>query len=405
MPLRPPAGFISANYDPLKNPDAPTGVSATAGDTQASVSFTAPANVGGSAITAYYAVSNPSQVTVSGTSSPITVTGLSNGTSYTFQVWALNSFGPGPFSAASGSVTPATPVVALFANGYISGGSATTNVNYLVLTTAGNATSFGSLLTSGGSSCGAVSSSTRAVFAVGSGNVLEYATFATTGSFADFGDLTINHTPYSCGMSSSTRGVFGGGQPSGLTNVLDYITIASTGNAIDFGDGPVAFGYSGGCASTTRGVYAGGLTGAGFSFTAAINYITIATTGNATSFGNLNFSQSWPTASCSNSTRGVFAGGFNDGAGNSSINNIDYITIATTGNATDFGDLTSNRSMMGAASSSTRGFFAGGGSTNGSYLNIIEYITFASTGNAADFGDLTSARSYISGCSNAHGGL
>jgi hypothetical protein len=61
--------------------------------------------------------------------------------------------------------------------------------------------------------------------------------------------------------------------------------------------------------------------------------------------------------------------------------------------------------MMGAASSSTRGVFAGGGSTNSSYVNIIEYITFASTGNATDFGDLTSARNYISGCSNAHGGL
>ena len=106
MPLRSPAGFISAFFDPLKNPDAPTIGTATAGNATASVTFTAPANVGGSAITQYYAVSNPSQITTSGASSPITATGLANGTAYTFNVWALNSYGPGAFSAASNSVTP-----------------------------------------------------------------------------------------------------------------------------------------------------------------------------------------------------------------------------------------------------------------------------------------------------------
>ena len=137
MPLRPPAGFISANFDPLRNPDAPTGVTASAGDAQASVSFTAPANVGGSAISAYYAVSNPGQITASGASSPVTVTGLTNGTAYTFQVWALNTFGPGAFSAASGSVTPAA------ARGVFGGGGVT--IDYVTIATTGNATNFGTL--------------------------------------------------------------------------------------------------------------------------------------------------------------------------------------------------------------------------------------------------------------------
>lgn len=106
MPLRPPAGFISAFYDPLKVPNAPTIGTATGGNTQASVTFTAPTNVGGSAISAYYAVSNPGQITGTAASSPITVTGLTNGTAYTFTVWALNTYGPSPYSAASGSVTP-----------------------------------------------------------------------------------------------------------------------------------------------------------------------------------------------------------------------------------------------------------------------------------------------------------
>ena len=107
MPLRPPAGFRSAFYDPLKVADAPTIGTATAGDAQATVEFTAPSNVGGAALTQYYAVSNPNQTTGNAASSPVAVTGLTNGTAYTFRVWALNSFGPSPYSAASGSVTPA----------------------------------------------------------------------------------------------------------------------------------------------------------------------------------------------------------------------------------------------------------------------------------------------------------
>ena len=83
-------GFIG--QDGLNAPDSPTGVSASAGDAQADVSFTAPTDVGGSAITGFRAQSNTG-IGASGTSSPITVTGLSNGTSYTFNVWAINAFG------------------------------------------------------------------------------------------------------------------------------------------------------------------------------------------------------------------------------------------------------------------------------------------------------------------------
>lgn len=282
------------------------------------------------------------------------------------------------------------------------GGGSSTGVNYVNLETTGNGTSFGSLI-SAGSGQGTASSKSRAVFC-GSGNVIQYTTFATTGTFDDFGDLTLARN-YAAGMSSSTRGVFAGGQPSSLTNVMDYITIATAGNAADFGDTTTDTGYAGGCASSTRGVFGGGLSGAGFSYTNVIEYITIASTGNSTDFGDLSFSQSWPTASCSNSTRGLFAGGFNNANGTTSINNIDYITIASVGNATDFGDLSSTRAAMGAAASLTRGFFAGGTSNGSTNVNIIEYVTIASAGNATDYADLTATVVYLSGCSNAHGGL
>jgi hypothetical protein len=89
-------------------PGVPTGVSATAGNTQATITFTAPANNGGSAITGYTVTSSPGSFTGTGSASPITVTGLTNGTAYTFTVTATNAIGTSVASSASNSVTPST---------------------------------------------------------------------------------------------------------------------------------------------------------------------------------------------------------------------------------------------------------------------------------------------------------
>lgn len=110
MSQRYQGGFLTASYFPLKTPNAPTIGTATAGDASASVAFTAPANVGGGAITGYTVTSSPGGFTGTGASSPITVSGLSNGTAYTFTVVATNAFGTGPQSAASNSATPVPPV-------------------------------------------------------------------------------------------------------------------------------------------------------------------------------------------------------------------------------------------------------------------------------------------------------
>ena len=87
----------------------------------------------------------------------------------------------------------------------------------------------------------------------------------------------------------------------------------------------------------------------------------------------------------------------------SRVNTITFITIATLGNPTDFGDLLAGRNDHDSTASQTRGFIVGG--SNPAKTNTIEFITFSSTGNAQDFGDLTQARNQPLAFSDVHGGL
>jgi len=102
----------------------------------------------------------------------------------------------------------------------------------------------------------------------------------------------------------------------------------------------------------------------------------------------------------SGNTRGLFAGGYNF---STRSNVIDYVTISTLGNATDFGDLWSNLYALAGVSNKVRAIFGGG--TDGSYNDTIQYVNIDTTGNTTDFGDLTQARNTYCGASNGHGGL
>jgi len=123
MSMRYAAGFISAFYNPLKNPNAPTIGTATAGINSLSIAFTAPSDVGGSAITSYIATAKRTSdgvlFTASSSSSPITVTGLT-AVAFTATVVAVNSYGPSAPSAASNSATPLA-IGDAFAGGYLAG--------------------------------------------------------------------------------------------------------------------------------------------------------------------------------------------------------------------------------------------------------------------------------------------
>ena len=194
------------------------------------------------------------------------------------------------------------------------------------------------------------------------------------------------------------RALLGGGTVGGGTGHRDHIhqlSIQSQGNTEEFGDLTNARWIPAPSSSYTRGVWSGGggpspgsPTGAYVNF---IDFVTIASSSNATDFGDQTAEKGYHTG-LSNETRGIIAGGYNDSVGK--INVIEYITIATAGNAQDFGDLTAARMQLAAAGSPTRGLFFGGSinpSVNG---NVVDYITIATTGNASDFGDMTSTKKY-----------
>ena len=286
-------------------------------------------------------------------------------------------------------------------------------IQYVQAQSQGNAVDFGSL-SSINSGPAATASSTRAVFAGGSNhpsynwNTIEYVTIATTSNTTDFGDLSQGRSDMQ-GCGNQTRGIFGPGYNTSPTpspynsNVIDYITIASVGNATDFGDSSIDGRGIAALASPTRGIFAGGYTPSSPNMTNIIEYITIATAGNATDFGDMATSRMNMTGGgCSSNTRGLFAGGVNLPSV-TGYNLIDFITIATTGNSQDFGDLTVGGQGVGASSNNLRGVF--GGRTNPSKQNVIDYVDIATTGNASDFGDMTSIIANAHGTSDSHGGL
>lgn len=221
--------------------------------------------------------------------------------------------------------------------------------------------------------------------------------FASEGNATNFGDASLHrYSPASLG--NDTRAVFVGGHTPSKVNTIDFHVFATEGNASDFGDATTVLNKAGSTASSTRGITGGGNRP---NASNVIDYITIASTGNSTDFGDLTVARS-NLGGGGSSVRGLFAGVYPVG------NVIDFVTISSTGDASDFGDLTVSRSTQnGSMGSNTRALFAGGYiyPASPAVSDVIDFVTIASTGNAADHGDLTAGRQNHAGASNGHGGL
>ena len=200
------------------------------------------------------------------------------------------------------------------------------------------------------------------------------------------------------------RGVIGGGSlipSSTAVNTLNLITIATTGDATDFGDLSHGGAYRGGLASSTRGIFASA------SNDETYDYVTISSQGGANDFGDISFFGTGVRA-VSNNTRGLAFGGVENitlSPTNTINKNIEFFTIASTGDGTDFGDLTVARRDGGATGSVTRAIIGGGQQPGPANSNIIDSVEFSSQSNCTDFGDLTQVYHAHTGVSDSHGGL
>ena len=283
------------------------------------------------------------------------------------------------------------------------GPSATDTIDYVNIASTGNAADFGNMPGNRYYMRG-YGSRTRGLWAQDTAtgtDIIEYITISSTGDAIDFGNLT-DGSESGCWTGDATRACAWEGE-NPTTNVISYVTISTTGNAVDFGDMTHAVRHICGLQSQTRGVVPGGWSNQPAPGNISmIQYITTSTLGNSSDFGDISISQSLRGhAAGSNAVRGLYGGGIQYPGGVQ--NGIEYITIATLGNGTDFGDLLyTGRQEGGGCASSTRAVF--GGAYSPSVLNTINYVQIMTTGDALDFGDLTVARG-TGALSNGHGGL
>lgn len=224
----------------------------------------------------------------------------------------------------------------------------------------------------------------RGIFAGGntSHNQIDYITINSTGNATDMGDMTTTRElPAACSNGTSNRMVVGGGYSGGYLSSMEYFNMSSFAGSSFFGS--LATG-----GRTNMGGSDNGSNGRGFFISGSqsggvrnyIEYITISSTGNSTDFGDVINARADHHA-CSNLT------------GNRVITidghvSLNYFNATSLGDASDFGDLSQARTLSCAGTSNgtnNRAVF-GGGNTNG---NVIDYVTITTTGNATDFGDLT----------------
>ena len=232
-------------------------------------------------------------------------------------------------------------------------------------------------------------------------NIIDYVTISSSGNAIDFGDMT-DHRRLGASFSSSTRGIMAGGITPSRVNVIDYVEMSTKGNANDFGDTFHLFANAmNGISNGIRGVYNGGQDGSS-NISEIIQTVTISSKGNASKFGELT-NKRRSTGTCSNSTRGVFAAGYNGGSG---LTSIEFITISSEGNGTDFGDLarSGTTTYTSGSASQTRAFFSGG-YYEPAITEEIDYLLYSSGGNTKPFGDLAVTTESGSACSDSHGGL
>lgn len=324
-----PTSTASSSVTATTVPQAPTIGTATAGSAgsgQATVAFTAGAT-GGSTITGYTATSSPGSITGTGSSSPITVTGLTNGTAYTFTVTATNANGTSSASSASNSITVPVPTFVYWTRG---GSNRSTTLDKFNTNT-------------------------------------ETVSTGPTTVISRWAGATMSNTP--------TAGYFATGTPTGgtdgATTNVEKFTFSTESSSIVIASGAFQRIYTTGIYNAgTAGYYASGEYFSNFSNTGKVTY-------SNDTFSNIskNMASVGSSPSMAGMSNKGSAGYFGYGLGVSRIEKFTFSneTYSTIGNMGY-----SSYNPSGLSNSGTAGY-ASGGSVSGPVRTVVK-VTFSNDG-------------------------
>ena len=218
---------------------------------------------------------------------------------------------------------------------------------------------------------------------------MDYINIASKGNSINFGDFSTASGGIGDGAGNETRGIFSGHGPN--YRAMQYITIASEGRSVSFGDATTNTSPN----SSTRVCEANStrfLNMGDYLWTNVIDYVEINTIGNAIDFGDLRQKRAQGTG-FSSPTRAMYCGGYRQTSpgGNHDVSDIDVVKFASLGNAIHFGDLIKKRKTNGGGTSNSVRGIVGGGTlpATDDGVDYIEFITLASEGNGTEFGNLT----------------
>ena len=279
------------------------------------------------------------------------------------------------------------------------GGSETNSAEYFDMVLSSSTTNFGNLAVNVREHRGCSNTTRNVIFGGDEGstpysNRIQYFTFASTGNSLDFGD--ISHGAYNpSAMSDGTYGITSGGYvQSGATNAIEYVTMDTTGNTADFGDLSGPYYNISGTSNTSRGLFFGGYRTDTNVHINNIEYIATATPGNTQDFGDMQYN-SGRYGSVNDGTYAITGGGDEN-----NDRRMQYVTIDTLGNAATFGNhfgATTQRKNLDGAENSTRAVWVSGQiDAVDNFSDQVEYITMATPGNASDLLNLAAGRRKVS---------
>ena len=242
---------------------------------------------------------------------------FSNGSDATILVFTLSSkgnsvgFGENVFNATSTALASSTRALS------VESSTSEADISYIEMSTRGDAVDFGGNLSVDRNECGAVSSATRGIICGGGApsgtsprSLMDFVTISSKGNATTFGNLQQTKGQLGGGVSDGVRGVVAGGYGTPLhKKEIDYMTIASEGNAIVFGDLQVRRAeQAGATCNRVRGIFAGGATPSSPNKTNSMEFITIASQGNGLDFGDLTQPRDRVGGGCISDSHGGLGG-------------------------------------------------------------------------------------------------